>query len=135
MYFAGQVSIRSNSTIELKIHENLTTSGGIFNLISLKNQTIQLLSNFLQENKIHLILIPLLLLNYHILQNSFLPHLSLLLILQGHLLTLIYSQKKNRIGLIWSDAIFDNTSNTWFLTNFRVTEDFYRFSASHEASS
>ncbi|OMQ04346.1 hypothetical protein BW722_03500 [Lawsonia intracellularis] len=40
----------------------------------------------------------------------------------------------NTKGLIWSDIVFNPQDNTWYLTNFRGSEDFYGFSAAREAS-
>lgn len=40
----------------------------------------------------------------------------------------------NTKGLIWSDVIFNPADKTWYLTNFRGSEDFYGFSAAREAS-
>lgn len=40
----------------------------------------------------------------------------------------------NTKGLIWSDIIFNPQDKTWYLTNFRSSEDFYGFSAAREAS-
>lgn len=40
----------------------------------------------------------------------------------------------NTKGLIWSDIMFNPQDKTWYLTNFRGSEDFYGFSAAREAS-
>ncbi|AGC50069.1 autotransporter outer membrane beta-barrel domain-containing protein [Lawsonia intracellularis] len=40
----------------------------------------------------------------------------------------------NTKGLIWSDIIFNPQDKTWYLTNFRGSEDFYGLSAAREAS-